>query len=75
MLDVIDDEGLLERGQVIGDRMRERFQALQARTPAIADVRGLGPMLGLEFVRDDETLSPDPVLRDAGRRGRRSSAA
>jgi 4-aminobutyrate aminotransferase/(S)-3-amino-2-methylpropionate transaminase len=62
VLDVIDDEGLLERGQAIGDRMRERYRALQARTPAIADVRGLGPMLGMEFVREDEALSPDPAL-------------
>jgi 4-aminobutyrate aminotransferase/(S)-3-amino-2-methylpropionate transaminase len=74
VLDVIDDEGLLERSRVIGDRMRERYTGLQARTPAIGDVRGLGPMLGIEFVRDDEALSPDAalatrVVEEALRRG------
>ncbi len=52
----------------------ERYTALQARTPAIGDVRGLGPMLGIEFVRDDEALSPDAtlatrVVEEALRRG------
>jgi 4-aminobutyrate aminotransferase-like enzyme len=57
---VIDDEDLLRRGQVIGERMRARLQALQAHTPAIGDVRGLGAMLGVEFVRDG--LEPAPEL-------------
>ena len=74
VLDVIDEEGLLERGRVIGDRMRERYTALQARTPAIGDVRGLGPMLGIEFVRDDEALSPDASWRRGSSR-RRCGAA
>jgi 4-aminobutyrate aminotransferase/(S)-3-amino-2-methylpropionate transaminase len=62
VLDVIDDEGLLERGERIGQRMRERFLALQERTPAIGDVRGLGPMLGIEWVRPDRERSPDAAL-------------
>ena len=32
--------------------MRRRLGALQARVPQIGDVRGLGAMLALEFVRD-----------------------
>ncbi len=52
VLDVIADEGLLARGTEIGARLRSAYLDLQARTPAIADVRGLGPMLGVEFVRE-----------------------
>jgi 4-aminobutyrate aminotransferase / (S)-3-amino-2-methylpropionate transaminase / 5-aminovalerate transaminase len=52
VLDVIEEEGLLDRGVEIGGRMRARFEALQETLPAIGDVRGLGPMIGVEFVSD-----------------------
>jgi 4-aminobutyrate aminotransferase/(S)-3-amino-2-methylpropionate transaminase len=60
VLDVIADEGLLARGTQIGERLRGAYEDLRERTPAIADVRGLGPMLGVEFLREDG--SPDPDL-------------
>jgi len=63
VLDVIADEGLLARGTEIGDRLRSAYEDLQARTPAIGDVRGLGPMLGIEFVREDGTPDADLATR------------
>jgi len=60
-MDVIEDEGLLARAQTIGAVLRERFETLQARTPRLGDVRGLGAMVGLEFVAEDGH-SPDPAL-------------
>ena len=60
-MDVIEDEGLLDRAQTIGAVLRERFETLQARTPRLGDVRGLGAMVGLEFVAEDGH-SPDPAL-------------
>ncbi len=60
-MDVIEDEGLLERAQTIGAVLRERFEALRDRTPRLGDVRGLGAMVGLEFVAEDG-CSPDPAL-------------
>ncbi len=64
VLDVIADEGLLARGVEIGERLRSAYEDLQHRTPAIGDVRGLGPMLGVEFVREGDG-SPDPDLASA----------
>jgi 4-aminobutyrate aminotransferase/(S)-3-amino-2-methylpropionate transaminase len=52
VLDVIDEEGLLERGTELGRRMRAHFDRLAESLPAIGDVRGLGPMIGVEFVVD-----------------------
>ena len=52
VLDVIEDEGLVARAVVVGDRIREQMHAWQGRWPAIGDVRGLGAMLALELVRD-----------------------
>jgi 4-aminobutyrate aminotransferase/(S)-3-amino-2-methylpropionate transaminase len=64
VLDVIEQEGLLERSVELGGILRSRFEALQARTPAIGDVRGLGPMIGVELVRD-EAGTPAPEIANA----------
>jgi len=53
VLDVIEDEGLVERAVSIGAAMRSRMEAWQARWPQVGDVRGLGAMLALELVDED----------------------
>jgi 4-aminobutyrate aminotransferase / (S)-3-amino-2-methylpropionate transaminase / 5-aminovalerate transaminase len=60
VLDVIEDEGLIERSTAIGERMRERMEDWQRRWPQIGDVRGLGAMLAIELVRDG--AAPDSAL-------------
>jgi 4-aminobutyrate aminotransferase len=55
VLDVIDDERLLDRAMLLGQRLQRRLDALRARVPQMADVRGLGSMIGVEFI--------DPVSR------------
>jgi 4-aminobutyrate aminotransferase/(S)-3-amino-2-methylpropionate transaminase len=65
VLDVFEEEGLLERSQQLGERIRERMVSWQERFDAIGDVRGLGAMLALEFVRDRGTKEPDPELATA----------
>ncbi len=58
MLDEIRDRDLLARGTQMGVRIRTRFEQLQSAHPQIGDVRGLGPMLALEFVTDPVTKAP-----------------
>ena len=65
VLDVFEDEGLLERSQQIGERIRERMVSWQERFDRIGDVRGLGAMLALEFVKDRDTKEPDAALATA----------
>ncbi len=60
VLDVIEDEGLVERSAALGETMRARFESWQARWPQIGDVRGLGSMLALELVAEDAV--PDAPL-------------
>src|SRR5436190_15756273 len=62
VLDVIEEEGLLERAARIGETMRGRMTAWQERYPQIGDVRGLGAMLAVEYVLDPETREPAPEL-------------
>jgi len=65
VLDVIDDEGLVERSASNGETVRTRMLAWQDRWPAIGDVRGLGSMLAIELVSDPATKKPAPELTDA----------
>jgi 4-aminobutyrate aminotransferase/(S)-3-amino-2-methylpropionate transaminase len=60
VLDVFEEESLLERAGIVGDRIRERMLAWQMRWPAIGDVRGLGAMLAIELVEDPTSKAPDP---------------
>jgi 4-aminobutyrate aminotransferase/(S)-3-amino-2-methylpropionate transaminase len=65
VLDVIEDEGLVERAGELGETIRARMQAWQERFDPIGDVRGLGSMLALELVRDRATKEPAPELATA----------
>ena len=60
VLDVFEEESLLERAGIVGDRIRERMLAWQSRWAAIGDVRGLGAMLAIELVEDPVSKAPDP---------------
>ncbi|OUM03891.1 4-aminobutyrate--2-oxoglutarate transaminase [Variovorax sp. JS1663] len=72
VLDVIEDEQLAPRAERLGQRLRARLEALRAKVPQIADVRGLGAMVAVEFAGKDG--KPDPEFtkrvqqraRDAG---------
>jgi 4-aminobutyrate aminotransferase/(S)-3-amino-2-methylpropionate transaminase len=49
VLDVIEDEGLIERAAALGETMRARMESWRARWPQIRDVRGVGAMLAIEL--------------------------
>jgi 4-aminobutyrate aminotransferase/(S)-3-amino-2-methylpropionate transaminase len=65
VLDVFEEDSLLERASVVGDGIRARMLAWQARWPAIGDVRGLGAMLAIELVGDPVTKEPAPAVAKA----------
>jgi 4-aminobutyrate aminotransferase / (S)-3-amino-2-methylpropionate transaminase / 5-aminovalerate transaminase len=65
VLDVIEQEGLVDRANAIGDTIRTRMLAWQERHSRIGDVRGLGAMLAIELVEDPETKQPAPRLATA----------
>jgi 4-aminobutyrate aminotransferase-like enzyme/Ser/Thr protein kinase RdoA (MazF antagonist) len=58
VLDIIEDEGLQQNAAHLGDRLIARSRELQARYPIIGEVHGMGLYLGIELVRDRETLEP-----------------
>jgi 4-aminobutyrate aminotransferase/(S)-3-amino-2-methylpropionate transaminase len=58
-LQVIEEEGLVERSEQIGKMIRDRWEEAGRDIPEIGEVRGLGAMVGVEFVEDRETKQPD----------------
>jgi 4-aminobutyrate aminotransferase len=60
---------LLERELVansaeVGGYLKRGLEKLMSKYDCIGDVRGMGMMLGVEFVKDRTTRTPDPDLRD-----------
>ncbi len=64
VLDVIESEGLQRRAEILGELFLGRLRELMAKYPLIGDVRGSGLFLGIEFVRDRDTL--EPAATEAG---------
>ncbi|AQH02065.1 4-aminobutyrate transaminase [Burkholderia sp. KK1] len=49
VLDIIDEEALCERAVVLGDKLKAKLESLRRDVPQIADVRGPGAMIAVEF--------------------------
>ncbi|MDT7730670.1 MAG: hypothetical protein QOK45_923, partial [Mycobacterium sp.] len=58
VLDVLRDEGLQENAARVGAHLKSRLQGLQDKHPIIGTVHGVGLYLGVEMIRDSETLEP-----------------
>lgn len=58
VLDVIRDEGLVERAQALGAEATSFFKELGERYDVVGDVRGPGLFVGIDFVADRETKEP-----------------
>jgi 4-aminobutyrate aminotransferase/(S)-3-amino-2-methylpropionate transaminase len=65
VLDVFAEEGLLERAEALGKALWAGLRRLQERFPQVGEVRGLGPMVALELVRDRLSKEPAPELAQA----------
>ncbi|TCM65725.1 4-aminobutyrate--2-oxoglutarate transaminase [Rhizobium sp. BK068] len=60
VLDVIEEEGLNERAEHLGNRLKQRLQSLRETVLQIADVRGPGFMNAVEFnLPGSKTPNPD----------------
>lgn len=62
-LDVIADEGLVDRAAELGAHLRAQLTSLQSDQPTIGDVRGRGLMVGAEFSGQDRAPDTDTAAR------------
>ena len=59
------EEELLANAVRLGGQMLERLRTWPGRFQRVGDVRGMGLMIGIEFVKDQATRERDPELRNA----------
>jgi 4-aminobutyrate aminotransferase / (S)-3-amino-2-methylpropionate transaminase / 5-aminovalerate transaminase len=74
VLQVIEEEGLVERAEIVGKTIRSRWDDLSDEIEEIGEVRGVGAMIGVEFVHDRQTKEPNgeylsALMTEAMRRG------
>jgi len=61
VLDVIEQEGLLERAATVGAHLAERVRHAATLSSAIAEVRGRGLFMGIEIGQQGDPARPDGV--------------
>ena len=58
VMDVMKRDDYAGKARHIGEVVTKRYNELKEKYPVIGDVRGLGAMIGIEFVTDRETKEP-----------------
>lgn len=61
VLEIMEREALVERAERMGGQLRARLDAALGDHPNVGSIRGLGLLLGVEFVRDRGTMERFPV--------------
>ncbi|MBY5406820.1 4-aminobutyrate--2-oxoglutarate transaminase [Rhizobium leguminosarum] len=74
VLDAFEQDGLVERAAVLGEKLSAALDTLKSKYSEIGVVRGVGFMRAIEFVTDGESKKPDPdraqqVMERARERG------
>lgn len=74
VMEIMERDNLPARGLEIGKIVTTRYQKWAEEFGAVGDIRGLGAMLGIEFVKDRRTKEPDAglvgrVIAEAARHG------
>ena len=58
VFDIFETENLLEKGKRLGEKLRTNLDRFKEKFALIGDVRGLGPMIAMELVKDRQTKVP-----------------
>lgn len=64
-IEIMERDDLAGRSLEIGKKVMTRYHDMMDRYDCIGDVRGLGGMIGIEFVKDKGTKEPDGALTEA----------
>ena len=58
VLEIFEEENLLQKAGALGNKLMDRCNAWAEQFEIIGEVRGLGPMMALELVKDRKTKEP-----------------
>lgn len=64
-INTISSPAFLKRAQEVGQRIKAHLLNFQEKYDVVGDVRGLGPMLAIEMVKDRATKVPYPEVTSA----------
>jgi 4-aminobutyrate aminotransferase/(S)-3-amino-2-methylpropionate transaminase len=62
VLQVIEEEGLVQRAEQVGKTLQARWEEVAQDVPEIGEVRGIGAMVGVEFVKERDTKEPNEAF-------------
>lgn len=65
VIEIMQRDKLADRSLEIGKAVTERYNNMKEKYDCIGDVRGLGAMIGIEFVKNKATREPDAALTSA----------
>jgi 4-aminobutyrate aminotransferase / (S)-3-amino-2-methylpropionate transaminase / 5-aminovalerate transaminase len=73
-IEILERPGFMEQANHVGEKVANRFRAMQEKYALIGDVRALGPMVAMELVKDRKTKEPakeetSRLLAEALKRG------
>ncbi len=60
VIEIMERDHLADRSLEIGEKVRKAYAEMSEKYDIIGDVRGLGGMIGIEFVKDKATKEPYP---------------
>ena len=60
VIEIMQRDNLADRSLEIGEKVRAAYAKMAEKYDIIGDVRGLGGMVGIEFVKDKDTKEPYP---------------
>ena len=61
-IEIMERDDLAARSREIGEKVIARARQWQKKYPIVGNVRGLGAMVGIEFVEDQETKAPNKTI-------------
>ena len=61
-IEIMERDRLAERSLEIGKKVQDAYHCMQEKYSVIGDIRGLGGMIGIEFIRGSGDKTPAPEL-------------
>jgi 4-aminobutyrate aminotransferase/(S)-3-amino-2-methylpropionate transaminase len=58
VMDIFETEDLLSQSKALGESLRKRLEQFKQEYEIVGDIRGMGPMLAMELVKDRHTKAP-----------------